>query len=227
MRDTGKLPDPGRVRRQVGAGRDPAVRPPTTGEWLEEWLAAKKKLRPGTVRSYSGHISLYLKPHLGHIPIDRLRVTDVASVFDHIEELNDAIAEARASGDPARRAAVKGRRRVGPATCQRIRATLRSAVSTYMKQHPGVLPANVASLVELPPGGPAQGPGLDRRAGPGLAERLRHRARRRPRSGRAGQPRRHLDLRAPPVAGHGLDPRPDHGLPRTPPAATGCTRCGG
>ena len=153
MRETGKLPDPRQVRRQVGAGRDPAVRPPTTGEWLEEWLAAKKKLRPGTVRSYSGHISLYLRPHLGHIPIDRLRVTDVASVFDHIEELNDAIAEARASGDPARRAAVRGRRRVGPATCQRIRATLRSAVSTYMKQHPGVLPANVASLVELPPGG--------------------------------------------------------------------------
>ena len=153
MRDTGKLPDPRRVRRQVGAGRDPAVRPPTTGEWLEEWLAAKKKLRPGTVRSYSGHISLYLRPHLGYIPIDRLRVTDVASVFDHIEELNDAIAEARASGDPARRAAVRGRRRVGPATCQRIRATLRSAVSTFMKQHPGVLPANVASLIELPPGG--------------------------------------------------------------------------
>ena len=105
------------------------------------------------MRSYDGHIRLYLKPHLGHIPIDRLRVTDVASVFDHIEELNDAIAEARTSGNPAAHAAVKGRRRVGPATCQRIRATLRSAVSTYMKQHPGALPANVASLVELPPGG--------------------------------------------------------------------------
>ena len=72
--------------------------------------------------------------------------------FDHIEELNDAITEARASGDPARRAAVTGRRLIGPATGQRIRATLRSAISTYMKQHPGVLPANVALLVELPPG---------------------------------------------------------------------------
>jgi integrase len=152
MRDTGRLPDPERVRKQVGAGHDPAVRPPTVGEWLEEWLAAKKKLRPGTVRSYDGHIRLYLKPHLGHIPVDRLRVTDVASVFDHIEELNDAIAEARASGDPAQRAAFKGRRQVGPATCQRIRATLRSALSTYMKQHPGAVPANVASLVELPSG---------------------------------------------------------------------------
>jgi integrase len=122
------------------------------GEWLDGWLAAKKGLRPGTVRSYAGHIRLYLKPHLGHIGIDKLRVTHIASIFDHIEELNDAITEARASGDPARRAAVKGRRRIGPATCQRIRATARSAISTYMKQHPGILPANVASLVELPPG---------------------------------------------------------------------------
>ena len=153
MRTTRRLPDPGRVRKAVGGGHHPAVKPPATGEWLEEWLAAKKKLRAGTVRSYDGHIRLYLRPHLGHIPIDRLRVTDIASVFDHIEELNDAITEARASRSPARRAAVKGRRLVGPATCQRIRATLRSAVSTYMKQHPGVLPANVASLVELPAGG--------------------------------------------------------------------------
>jgi len=133
-------------------GPRPRRRPPTTGEWLEEWIAAKKKLRPGTVRSYESHIRLYLKPHLGDIPIDRLQVTDVVSMFDHVEELNDAIAEARVSGSPAARAALKGRRRVGPASCQRIRATLRSALSTYMKRHPGALPANVASLVELPSG---------------------------------------------------------------------------
>jgi integrase len=152
IRETRQLPDPALVRRQVGDGDDPAVRPPTVGEWLEEWLAAKKKLRPGTARSYEGHIRLYLRPRLGHIRIDRLRVADVASVFDHIEEANDVIAEARASGSPAARAAVRGRRRVGPATCQRIRATLRSAISAYMRQHPGALPANVASLVELLPG---------------------------------------------------------------------------
>ncbi|HEX3957502.1 MAG TPA: site-specific integrase [Trebonia sp.] len=58
----------------------------------------------------------------------------------------------RVSGDPGLRKAVKGRRLVGPASCQRIRATLRSAIGAYMRQHPGVLPANVAALVELPPG---------------------------------------------------------------------------
>ena len=95
MRATGELPDLARVRKAVGGGGDPIVKPPITGEWLEEWLVAKKGLRAGTVRSYDGHIRLHLKPSLGHIPIDRLRVTDVAAVFEHIEELNDVIAAAR------------------------------------------------------------------------------------------------------------------------------------
>ena len=90
-RETRKLPEPARVRKAVGGGHDPAVRPPTTGEWLEEWLAAKKNLRAGTVRSYASHIRLYYQPHIGSITIDRLRVTDVASVFEAIDELNDVI----------------------------------------------------------------------------------------------------------------------------------------
>jgi integrase len=150
IRATRALPDPTRVRNAVGAGHDPVTRPPAIGAWLEEWLAAKKKLRPGTVRSYAGHIRLYYQPHIGHIAIDRLRVSDVASVFEAIAELNEAITAARASGDPALRARLKGRCLVGPATQQRIRATLRSAIGGYIKQHPGMLTVNVASLVELP-----------------------------------------------------------------------------
>ena len=74
-------------------------------------------------------------------------------MFEAIEELNEvAITEARAGGEPVRRAAVKGRRLVGAATQQRIRATLRSAISSYMKQQQGMLLANVASLLELPRG---------------------------------------------------------------------------
>jgi hypothetical protein len=41
---------------------------------------------------------------------------------------------------------------VGRATKQRIRATLRSAITSYMKQHPGALDINPAALVDLPPG---------------------------------------------------------------------------
>jgi hypothetical protein len=72
------------------------------GEWLEgQWLPAKKKLRAGTVRSYEAHIRLYFLPHIGRIRIDRLQVTDVAAVFEAIDELNDLVEEARADGDPA------------------------------------------------------------------------------------------------------------------------------
>jgi integrase len=153
IRDTGQLPHPRFVRRAVGGGHDPAVRPPTVGEWLEgQWLPAKKKLRAGTVRSYEAHIRLYFLPHIGRIRIDRLQATDVAAVFEAIDELNDLVEEARADGDPAVRTQVKGRRLVGPATRQRIRATLRSALGTYMRQHPGLLAVNVAALIELPSG---------------------------------------------------------------------------
>jgi hypothetical protein len=77
----------------------PAI-PPLTGEWLEEWLAAAKNLRPGMVRSYAAHIRLYYRPHIRHIRIDRPRVVDVASVFDAIDEMNDAIIEAGPAATP-------------------------------------------------------------------------------------------------------------------------------
>lgn len=151
VRDTRRLPDPVRVRRATRLGED-LNQKITVGQWLDQWLDGKKKLRPGTVRSYEAHIRLYYKPHLGRIWIDRLRVADVASVFEAIDELNDAVEHARSTGDPGVRTKVKGRRIVGPATRQRIRATLRSAISTYMKQHPGQLDVNVAALIDLAAG---------------------------------------------------------------------------
>jgi hypothetical protein len=103
------------MKRTLHAAALPAM-PPLTGEWLEEWLAAAKNLLPGTVRSYAAHIRLYCRPHIGQIRIDRLRVADVASVLDAIDEINDAIIEARASGDTALPATVRGRGVVGAAT---------------------------------------------------------------------------------------------------------------
>ncbi len=153
VKATGKLPDPAAVRKATRLGLDPAVPQTTVGQWLDEWLTSKKNLRNGTRKTgYEPHIRLYYKPHIGHIRLHRLRVSDVASVFEAIDELNDLVHEARASGDPAIRAKVKGRRTVGPATKQRIRATLRSALSTYRKQNPGLLDVNVAALVDLPAG---------------------------------------------------------------------------
>ena len=197
----------------------PSARPPWASGWRSGW-PRKKKLRPGTVRSYS-------RPH-PPVPQAAPRAHP-RSTGSGSPTSPRCSTTSRSSTTPSprpapaaarqRRAAVKGRRRVGPATCQRIRATLRSALSTYMQQHPGALPANVASLVELPPG-------TRPKALVWTDERVRAwqkdfdaAARRRPRGRRAGQPGRHLDLHPAPVAGHGLDPRPDHGLPRGRPPA--------
>ena len=137
--------------RETGKQAGPGSRVPTVGEWLAEWLDGKKGLRAGTVRSYESHIRLYLAPCIGSIPLDRLRVADVESVFGYIEGLNVPW-PGRGPAATALLEAVRGRCPVGAASCQRIRATLRSAIGSYMRQHPGALPANVAALVELPPG---------------------------------------------------------------------------
>lgn len=149
VRATRALPDPNEVRRKVRTGQD-LSRSITVGEYLETWLAGRRNLREGTRRSYASHIELYLKPHLGHILLERLRVTDVDRIFDAIDEFNEQIVAARESGDPRLRAKVKGRRVVGPASKQRIRATLRSALNKAIKQR--LIEINVASLVELPSG---------------------------------------------------------------------------
>jgi integrase len=148
---TKKLPTPEEVRRRVRVGQD-LDGTITVEQYLEGWLAGRKGLRPGTRRSYESHIRLYLIPHLGAIRLDRLRVADVDSMFEAIDELNEVIDQARRSADPKLRALVKGRRQVGAATKQRIRATLRSALSKALRE--GRVEVNVAALVELPSGKP-------------------------------------------------------------------------
>ncbi|MEU6036149.1 tyrosine-type recombinase/integrase [Actinomadura sp. NPDC047616] len=149
VRETKKLPAAEEVRRKVRTGQDLA-RSITVGEYLDQWLAGRKALRESTRRSYADHIRLYLKPHLGDIRLERLRVADVDRMFEAIDELNDLITQARESGDPKLRAQVQGRRVVGAASKQRIRATLRSALNKAIKQR--LIEVNVAALVELPSG---------------------------------------------------------------------------
>ncbi|GAA4617175.1 tyrosine-type recombinase/integrase [Actinoallomurus liliacearum] len=148
VKDTRRLPDADVLRRKVRTGQDLATRL-TIAQWLEAWLRGKQRLRPGTSASYATHIRLYLTPVIGHIRLDKLQATDVAAVFETIDELNETIQAARASGDPMLRAKVKGRRMVNAATKQRIRATLRSALNTAIKQR--LIDFNPAAVVELPP----------------------------------------------------------------------------
>lgn len=111
-----------KVRAKIGRGV--SVTGVTAGEYLPGWLAAKQDIRPATRLNYSGHIANYLLPHVGHHLLDRLRTEHVA----------DMLAEVPGSD----------------ATRQRVRATLRAALSDAMRQ--GLVTVNVASLVKLPGG---------------------------------------------------------------------------
>lgn len=96
----------------------------TLGAYLAEWLESKGDIRATTARSYRQHITGYLVPLLGHHRLDELRVAHIA----------DALAEVP----------------VAPATRQRIRATLRSALNDACRE--GMLVVNPAALVKLPSG---------------------------------------------------------------------------
>lgn len=112
----------------------------TVGEYLREWIKGKKDLKPKTRVSYTGHINRVWEPHLGHIRLGELRAAHVSAVFDAIDERNEQVRKGR----------LRGVRIVQASSQQRIRATLRTALSDALRE--GLVTANVAGLVKLPSG---------------------------------------------------------------------------
>ena len=53
------------------------------GDWMDLWLETycKPNFRIGTVESYSGFIRLYLRPKLGHIPLNKLTTNDIQQCY--------------------------------------------------------------------------------------------------------------------------------------------------
>lgn len=97
------------------------------GTFLDGWLTGKLAagLRITTARSYRQHIDDYLKPHLGKLRLRDLRPGHVTAML-------------RKVGEGA----------AGPATVQRVRATLRSALSSAMRQQ--LVASNVAKNLDMP-----------------------------------------------------------------------------
>ncbi|WP_046505923.1 site-specific integrase [Streptomyces odonnellii] len=171
-----KAPLPGlaETRRRFHAGQ-PLVSSLTVGDWLDEWHASKKR-KKSTLRGYGSHITVHLKPRIGHLLLDRLNVGHLVEMFDAIADMNETIlAEnqqrreqqaratwgkrsrppasetARLDQERAKLAEMPPYRRVtGPATQQRIRATLRSALNSAISRQ--LLTFNPASHVELASG---------------------------------------------------------------------------
>lgn len=169
------LPDLEQTRKRFNRGQSLVVHV-TVGDWLDEWADAKKT-RTTTTKGYKSHIRIHLKPGLGQHRLDRLSVRTCQEFFDAIDEQNEVIlaenaarreqvaratwgkrsrppaAETeRLAEERAKLAAMPPFRRItGPATKQRIRATLRTAIQAAIRQQL-VDDFNPAKHVELASG---------------------------------------------------------------------------
>lgn len=100
----------------------------TVGDFLDNWLASKRRLRPTTVRNYSGHNARYLKPALG-----QLRLADLSP--QHIDQLYADLLNGRYIG-------------ATPSTVHHVHRTLRSALNTAVKRR--LISWNPSHHVDLP-----------------------------------------------------------------------------
>lgn len=165
------LPDVEETRRRLKSGQDLIGRI-TVGEWLDQWLAAKR-IRKSGISRYETDIRVHLKPRIGHHRLDRLRVSHLSDMFTAIADANTEVLEQNAQRKAAvaelatvpwkgaehraRRKTLKAaidamppiRRVTGPATRLHIKATLRAALNDAIGQQ--IITFNPAAHVELDP----------------------------------------------------------------------------
>ncbi|MEU4557443.1 tyrosine-type recombinase/integrase [Actinoplanes sp. NPDC023936] len=144
------LPDRDTVAARVRAGV-PASAPTTTGQYLTEWLAARRGLSPKTIRGYGDHIRSYLIPHLGDIPLQSLRTSHIQAMFTALDARNEQIRAARASNEPVTRQRFRGVRPMGASSMIRLYATLRVALNDAVRRS-RLIPHNPALGIELESG---------------------------------------------------------------------------
>ncbi|MEV3853104.1 tyrosine-type recombinase/integrase [Streptomyces sp. NPDC050095] len=183
------LPDYDETRRRYSTGQSLHSKI-TVGDWLDQWLAGKKKLRSTSLKRYESDVRVHLKPHLGDIRLDRLRVAHLDKMFAAINEANEEIIEQNAlrraaleelQSIPWKGAENRARRKWMKAAIAEmppfrkptrvnsqhtIKRTLRAALNTAIGQQV-IQPFNPAEHVEL-------GAATSAKALVWTAERVRH-----------------------------------------------------
>lgn len=148
------LPDADDIRRRYTEGA--SFRPGTAGEYLLSWLAQNESAESwsaSTLRDYRQIVRRLFLPEFGRVPLDKLRSRHILAMLASIDEENERIRAAKASPDPAVRAAVAGRRPVGPASKRRYVAVIRSALADAMDPSRKLITANPAAGIKVGKGG--------------------------------------------------------------------------
>ena len=108
------------------------------GGWMEHWYETQSRptARPGTRRIYEGYLRLYIRPGLGHIPLNRLTAKDMQRFFAWLKT------EGRADQSDGETGLADSQLRNIHSLCWRA---LEKAVSETL------IPQNPASGCKLPP----------------------------------------------------------------------------
>ena len=108
------------------------------GDWMEHWYETHSRptARPGTRRIYEGCLRLYIRPGLGHIPLNRLTAKDMQRFFAWLKT------EGRADQSDGETGLADSQLRNIHSLCRRA---LERAVSENL------IPQNPASGCKLPP----------------------------------------------------------------------------
>ncbi|MEU7570076.1 tyrosine-type recombinase/integrase [Micromonospora sp. NPDC049240] len=141
------LPEVDRIRQRL-RGDGPLADAPTVADYLTGWLT-HLGVDGNTLHGYESIVRVHLIPHLGEVPLDKLRTSHVRAMFAAIERRNDDIRAAKTSPDPAVRRSAAGVRPTGPTTRQRIRACLRKAINDALADEL-IVGSNPAALVKTP-----------------------------------------------------------------------------
>lgn len=77
-----------RLLTEAGSGAPVPDRQLTVRQFLQEWLAGKKRLKPSTRQSYEEAITLYADPGVGHLKLQDLRETHLNGLYEAMAQIN-------------------------------------------------------------------------------------------------------------------------------------------
>lgn len=120
------------AQRGVAAERDMTGRRQLLGDYLKAWLDGKPDIKPATRFSYADHISRFLIPHLGHLRLEDLAVSHIASMYAELRRPKPRPRKPKAKKAAA--TATPARNKNGRTAYSR--GELRAAALAYLESHP-------------------------------------------------------------------------------------------